>query len=122
MTKILPISNPDNICGTSFHGDHIYASANEICNKLGVDVTCYDGDKVHYEFDLELADGTPFTIYDWKESDWVTMDTRLYYHIGAKTAADSQRALKAIEGYGIKGRDSQTIDNDVARLMSLLGR
>ena len=104
MTKILPLSNPSQVNGTSFHGCTILASANEIRSKLDIDVTCYGGDKTNFEFDLELEDGcTPFTLYDWKEGDWVDEDTTLYYHIGSQTAGDSKRALQALKEHGLKG-------------------
>jgi hypothetical protein len=102
MMKILPISNSDKIDGTSFHGDTILASCNDIRSKLDVDVTCYWGDKTHFEFELELEDGTPFTIYDWKEGDWVEEDDVLYYHIGAHTAEDSHKALAVLKEHGLK--------------------
>jgi hypothetical protein len=103
MTKILPLSNPSQINGTSFHGYTILASANDIRSKLDVDVACYGGDKTNFEFDLELEDGTPFTLYDWKEGDWVDEDTTLYYHIGSRTAEDSNKALQALKEHGLKG-------------------
>ena len=102
MTKILPLSNLSQINGTSFHGCTILASVNEIRSKLDVDVASYGGDKTNFEFDLELEDGTPFTIYDWKEGDWVDEDTTLYYHIGSRTAGDSRRALQALKEHGLK--------------------
>lgn len=103
MTKILPLSNPSQIGGTSFHGYTILASANEIRSKLDIDVTHYGGDKTNFEFDLELEDGIPFTLYDWKEGDWVDEDTTLYYHIGSQTAYGSQMALQALKERGLKG-------------------
>ena len=102
MTKILPISSPYKTNGTSFYGCTILASVNEIRSKLDVDVACYGGDKTNFEFDLELEDGTPFTIYDWKEGDWVDEDTTLYFHIGSLTAGDSKRALQALKEHGLK--------------------
>ena len=102
MAKILPISSPYKTNGTSFYGCTILASVNEIRSKLDVDVACYGGDKTNFEFELELEDGTPFTIYDWKEGEWVDEDTTLYYHIGSRTAGDSRRALQALKEYGLK--------------------
>ena len=103
--KVHNLTNLDRINGTSFHNDIIYASANEICEKLNVDITCYEGDKTNFEFDLELEDDTPFTIYDWKEGDWVDEDTKLYYHIGAKTAAESHNVLEILKEHGLKTRE-----------------
>lgn len=105
MTKIinLPAHDCDKVNGTSFYNDTIYASANEICEKLGVDITCYDGDKTHYEFELITEGGTPFCIYDWKEGDWVTTDTKLHYHIGARNAEDSKAVAEILKyEYGLK--------------------
>ena len=110
--KILPISDPMNTNGTSFHNDTILASANEICDKLDTDITCYNGDKTHFEFDLELEDGTPFTLYDWKEGDWVDEDTKLYYHIGARNVEDSHKVLAALKEHGLK--TSSSADNMAA--------
>ena len=118
MAKILPLSNPSQINGTSFHGYTILASANEIRSKLDIDVTCYGGDKTNFEFELELEDGTPFTIYDWKEGDWVDEDTTLYYHIGAQTAVDSQKAIRALKEHGLKG---QTRNDALAAMRMLFG-
>lgn len=99
MSQIHNLTNTDRVNMTSFWGDTIYASASEICNKLGVKITCYGGDKTNFEFELELEDGTPFTIYDWKEGDWVTEDMRLSFHIGARNAADSQKVKNALKEY-----------------------
>lgn len=87
----------DKINGSSFFGDTILTSASDLCEKLGVDITCYGGDKTHFEFELETGDGIPFTIYDWKESDWVDEDTKLYFHIGARNAEESRKALRAVK-------------------------
>lgn len=108
--KILPISDPMNTNGTSFHNDTILASANEICDKLDTDITYYGGDKTNFEFALELEDGTPFTIYDWKEGDQVDEDTALYYHIGAHTPVDSKKVLAALREHGLKIQLSLNFD------------
>ena len=93
------LQNSDRVNMTSFWGDTIYASASEICNKLGVKITYYGGDKTNFEFELETEDGIPFTLYDWKEGDWVNEDTHLYYHIGARNATDSQKVKNALKEY-----------------------
>lgn len=121
MTKITALENFNRINGTSFHGYTILASANDIRSKLDVDVACYGGDKTNFEFDLELEDGTPFTLYDWKEGDWVDEDTRLYYHIGTHTEEDSQRALQALKEHGLKCFTPAYAENMVEQMKKMLG-
>ena len=118
--KILPISNSENTCGTGFHGDTILASANDIRSKLDIDVAYYGGDKTNFEFELELEDGTPFTIYDWKEGDWVDEDTILYYHIGAHTPEDSKKALTALKEHGLKTQERTMSGSDIAQLLRMM--
>ena len=91
------LTNSDRVNMTSFWGDTICTCATDICNKLGVKITCYGGDKTNFEFELETEDGIAFTLYDWKEGDWVTKDTRLHYHIGARSADESKKALENIK-------------------------
>ena len=105
--KILPISDFNKTCGTSFHWDTILASCNEIRSKLDIDVAYYGGDKTNFEFELELEDGTPFTIYDWKEGDWVDEDTLLYYHIGARNSTDSKKVVLALNERGLKAKEGR---------------
>lgn len=104
MTKItnIPFQDYKKVNGTSFWNNTIYASANEICEKLGVNITEYDGDKTTFEFELETETGIPFTLYDWKE--WgINKDTRVHYHIGAKNAVDSRAVADILEiEYGLK--------------------
>lgn len=123
MTKILPVSASDKINGTSFHGDTILASCNDIRSRLDIDVAYYgSGDeKTNFEFDLELEDGTPFTIYDWKEGDWVDEDTKLYYHIGAHTAEDSRKVLQVLKEHGLKTQGATQTNDAVAMYMKMLG-
>lgn len=116
MIHNLQDSNRVNM--TSFWGDTIYASASEICNKLGVKIACYDGDKTHFEFELETEDGIPFTLYDWKEGDWVTEDTPLYYHIGAHNEEESKKARLALNESGLNTKDEE---NPLAEMMKMLG-
>lgn len=107
MMKIHNLTNPDRVNGTSFFGATILASCNEICSKLGIDVTCYGGDKTNFDFELELEDGTPFTIYDWKEGDWVDEDTLLYYHIGARNSTESKKVVLALNERGLNAKEGR---------------
>ncbi len=94
-----------NVDGTSFHDGYVIASCNEIREKLQDEpiyiINSFDPefDKVHIEFENQLEDGTVFTIYDWKEYsyDANNLDEILYYHIGTKTAYDTQKVLNFLE-------------------------
>ena len=106
---------------TSFHNDRIYASANEISKKFGVEIDSFGDEKTNFEFALELEDGTPFYLYDWKEGSWVTEDTKLYYHIGANNALDSHKVCRELGRY-FQTRNASDMESDIARLMMMLGR
>jgi len=54
--------------GTSFHGATITATLAELKISLGEPSNTGDSnDKVQNEWDLELEDGTVFSVYDWEE-------------------------------------------------------
>ena len=71
--------------------------------------------------DLELEDGTPFTLYDWKEGDWVDEDTTLYFHIGSQTRLGSRMALEALKEHGLKGFTPADAEDAVAQMKKMLG-
>lgn len=97
MAKVEEITDWSAICGTSFHGGIITSSMRKIANALGQPCPAYElGDKTHFELDV-LIDGSPCCIYDWKEGDYITEDTTLNYHIGAKSATDSNKFVKVIK-------------------------
>ena len=74
--------NPWN--GTSFHNDVIYATYQEMVDKLGEPK--YEGsadDKVQKEWQFITEDDYAFTIYDWKYYDEdVTDGQKICWHIG----------------------------------------
>ena len=94
-----------NINGTSFHDGYVLASCNELKEKLQDEpVYIYktedpNFDKTHIEFHYQLEDGTPFSIYDWKQFlyDADNLDEILYYHIGTHTREDTIKVLKFLE-------------------------
>ena len=112
------LQNSDRVNMTSFWGDTIHASAEEIREKLGVEISCYGGDKTNFEFELETEDGIPFTLYDWKEGDWVSEDTKLHYHIGARTEEESRKAREALSAAGLENKDQMDL---VAEMTKMLG-
>ena len=81
-------------CGTSFLGDTILTSINEL-KKIGLNPVCEsnDGDgKTNFDFELETKQGEPFTIYDWKVYRPIGLDEQISFHIGAFTKQASERA------------------------------
>jgi hypothetical protein len=78
-------SNSGNIIGTSFFNDTVNCSYNDLVRIIGLPQ--YEDnsgeEKVNYEWDCELEDGTPFTIYDWKEYQRISNDQNIEWHIGA---------------------------------------
>ena len=86
---------------TSFHGTTVHASIRQICNALGIETPRYEmGDKTHYDVPLEI-DGIVCTVYDWKEGDYITEDTPLFYHIGAHSAEESQKVGAILRSLGL---------------------
>lgn len=82
--KIQRISNEEKIYQTCFNdGITFRASTDEIIEKLGEpDFRDEPTDKVTREWDMELEDGTPFTIYDWKEYREYEDDQKVYWNVG----------------------------------------
>ena len=80
-------------CGTSFHGDTIFISVEELINLLGEpQFQENDGnDKVNYYWDCETEDGELFTIYDWKEYRPISDFEQIEFHIGSFTKEISEK-------------------------------
>jgi hypothetical protein len=71
--------------GTSFHGDTVRATVNELITLCGEPIRNYDTyDKVQYDWTMETEDGQVFTIYDWKEYRNFGNDEVIEWHIGAE--------------------------------------
>lgn len=92
--------------GTSFHGDSILATTNNLRELFGEPFTYTPNDiydKVTRDWCLELEDGTPFSIYDWKEYRTYGDEENITFHIGAHSKKDSERVFKVLtEEYGLK--------------------
>lgn len=98
MVKIEQLKYLDALNGTSFFGGMVLACANDLEEKLGVKPEL-GGDKVTFEFDLQLEDGTPFSLYDWKEYQ-IGRNTQVYYHIGSRNREDTGKVCHALRDYG----------------------
>ena len=96
-----------NIIGTSFHGDEIYASLNEIITALNIHPNDMDDSKTRFEWRLEylandLYKPIRFTIYDYLHpwtSDKISKikNTKISWHIGAMSQEDSAMIKNVID-------------------------
>ena len=94
----------ESTSGTSYYGDNIVATANEIEAIVGA-LPEYDYDKSQRTWCAEFSyldeDGdvcwTTFTIYDWKEFRTIGDDDVIDYHIGAFNRTESNKALESFK-------------------------
>lgn len=76
--------------GTSFHGATISATLADLQIILGAPNHSGDHhDKVQNEWELELEDGTVFSVYDWKEYRRYTDKETIEWHIGGMDQKDT---------------------------------
>ena len=84
--------------GTSFHGATISATLADLQIILGApNHTSDQYDKVQNEWEMELEDGTVFSVYDWKEYRRYTDKETIEWHIGSHNSLNSLAALEALE-------------------------
>ena len=84
--------------GTSFHDSIVTASLNQMKAICGEPKSYGDpNDKVQYEWDMETSDGTPFTIYDWKEYCKFSFDEMIEWHIGGFNGIDTLKAQDELQ-------------------------
>ena len=76
--------------GTSFHGATFSATLADLQVILGApNHTSDHHDKVQNEWEMELEDGTVFSVYDWKEYRRYTDKETIEWHIGGKCEKDT---------------------------------
>lgn len=101
--KISPLQDEDAIYTTSFFGGVFEASTNELIEKFGkpffYDPDNYN-DKTTREWNLQLEDGTPFAIYDWKAYQKYDDDKVVTWHIGT-TKEGKQTVAEALKKVGL---------------------
>lgn len=101
--KIRKMTNQEDMYGTSFHNGTITATTNELIAEFGKCDYYQPNDeyeKVTREWDLELEDGTPFTIYDWKEYRVYDDEVVIEWHIGTRNKEDSTKVVRALKKIG----------------------
>ena len=83
--------------GTSFHGATFSATLADLQVILGApDCTGDTNDKVQNEWELELEDGTIFSVYDWKEYRRYNDKETIEWHIGGMNQKDTFVAQDAL--------------------------
>lgn len=83
--------------GTSFHGATFSATLADLQVILGAPDNGGDHhDKVQNEWELELEDGTVFSVYDWKEYRRYTDKETIEWHIGGMNQRDTFVAQDAL--------------------------
>jgi hypothetical protein len=83
--------------GTSFHGATFSATLADLQVILGAPNSGGDHhDKVQNEWELELEDGTVFSVYDWKEYRRYTDKETIEWHIGGMNLKDTFVAQDAL--------------------------
>ena len=86
-----------NMDGTSFHGATFSATLADLQIILGApNHTSDPHDKVQNEWELELEDGTIFTVYDWKEYRRYTDKETIEWHVGGRSQKDTFVAQDAL--------------------------
>ena len=91
------LDNIDAVNGTSFHGDTVTATVDQLVKICGKPYYGHSGDKVQHEWTMQTEDGTPFTIYDWKEYREYPNDELIEWHIGGNRGLDSIKGRKEVE-------------------------
>ena len=96
----------DAYIGTSHHGMVVNDTTEGLTKKLGLKPNYYepelDGEKTTREWDLRLQDGTPFTIYDWKEYRVYDDDETIEWHIGTRNKEEQEKVRQALSDLNIK--------------------
>ena len=106
-TRISRFQLDEDACiGTSHHGMVVNDTTEGLTEKLGLKPNYYepelDGNKTTREWDLSLQDGTPFTIYDWKEYRVYDDDENIEWHIGTRNKEEQDKVRQALSDLNIK--------------------
>lgn len=96
MTMLNGLIRPaklDSVLGTSFFGDSILATQNQLEETLGIEHRKTPDGKCHCEWKLYIND-LPCCVYDWKED--YEPDQEIYWHVGARNQNESKKITKII--------------------------
>jgi hypothetical protein len=87
--------NGNLISGTSFFGTTFSATVVQLIEAIGQPTfeANTGNDKTNFEWNMELEDGTVFSIYDWKEYRSIGLHEMIEWHIGGKNKTNTEKAL-----------------------------
>jgi hypothetical protein len=106
-TNISHFQIDENATISTCHNGMVVNDTTEgLTKKLGLKPNYYEpddyGEKTTREWDLILQDGTPFTIYDWKEYRVYDDDETIEWHIGTRNKEEQEKVRKALSDIDIK--------------------
>ncbi len=87
--------------GGSFHDVTIKTTPNKLIELFQYFKLDYweqnDGsDKVNFDFEAVLDDGTYFSLYDWKEYEPLDLNSKYEFHIGGESPSSTLRARQVL--------------------------
>lgn len=94
--------------GTSFHNGLVKSTYQDLVSKLGEPDEIGSGDnKVQVEWLLKTDDGTPFTIYDWKnyDTDIINSTETIAFHIGHHNAIELKKIIAYLGTLNVKATE-----------------
>ena len=107
--KIKVLEDREKVFTTCFNdGITFVASTEDVIKAVGEPQYRADDwyDKTTREWELQLEDGTPFTIYDWKEYRYFEDDVVIGWHVGNdyRDKASREKIIKALNEVGLKAK------------------
>jgi methyl coenzyme M reductase alpha subunit len=87
--------------GGSFHDVTIKTTPNKLIELFQYFRLDYweqnDGsDKVNFDFEAVLDDGTYFSLYDWKEYEPLDLNSKYEFHIGGESPSSTLKARQVL--------------------------
>lgn len=91
------LDNIDTFNNASYHGQSVSATVDQLKRVCGTPYYGHPDDKVQHEWTMATEDGTPFTIYDWKEYREYPNDELIEWNIGGKDGRDAIKGMKEVQ-------------------------
>ena len=96
MNRLEDSSLAENL---TFHNHDFVAAQEDIEKVCGIVMyTDLDPEEItQNEWEMQTEDGTPFTIYDWKEYREISDNEKITWHIGSFNRFGSAKAYKELQ-------------------------